>query len=426
MKKRFLMTAWGSFGDLHPYIAVAIGVRARGHDVAIAAGEVYRAKIEAEGIRFHPARPDLPSVDDTETVRRVMDPKTGSEFVIRKMALAQLEQSYEDLLPAARGYDLLVGHAVMYALPLVAETLRLPWVSVALQPIGFFSAYDPSVIPAAPKFHRLQRLVGRRGYAFILGLVTRRTRSWMRPVDDLRKRLGLSPARGNPLIEGAFSPLMTLAWFSPLIAPPQPDWPVNTRATGFPFYDRLEPGKGLDPRLAEFLKSGDPPIVFTLGTSAVFTAGDFYEESILAARKLGKRAVLLAGPNAQNPKWKSLDHSIFVADYAPHSELLPHAAATVHQGGIGTTAQALRAGRPMLVTPYGHDQPDNAERAARLGVARVVYPQHYTAERAVKELQLLLSDRSYSERAAKAGHQIRSEDGVAAACDALEEAAASR
>jgi UDP:flavonoid glycosyltransferase YjiC (YdhE family) len=176
--------------------------------------------------------------------------------------------------------------------------------------------------------------------------------------------------------------------------------------------------------LSEFLKKGEPPIVFTLGASAVLDAGDFFEQSILAAQKLRSRAVLLVGPQARRKKWNSLPPTMVVADYAPYSELLPHAAATVHQGGVGTTAQALRAGRPTLIVPYIQDQPDNAERVARLGVARVLYRKLYTAEQAVAELTRLLSDNSYSARAADVAQEIRTEDGVAAACDALEEFAA--
>jgi len=423
MRRRlFMMTTWGSFGDLHPYLAVAIGLRQRGHEVTIATSETYRSKTEAEGLGFHPVRPDLGSLyKNTDAVRSALDLTTGTEYVVRQLLLPHLEESYEDLLQACAGKDLLVSHPLAYALPLVAEKLRLPWVSVALQPFVFFSLYDPPVLPIATKPYRIHHLSWK--YPLLFGFMKRRSRQWMKPVDELRSRLGLAPAGGHPLFEGAFSPHGNLAWFSPLIALPQPDWPERTRITGFPFYDRQQPGQGLDSRLSEFLKKGEAPVVFTLGASTVLDAGDFFELSILAARRLGFRAVLLVGPQGRRKVRDSLPPTMFVANYAPYSELLPQAAATVHQGGIGTTAQALRAGRPMLIVPQTHDQPDNAERAARLGVARVLYRSLYSTQRATAELAQLLSDNSYSARAADVGQKIRDQDGVAAACDALEELA---
>src|ERR1019366_7653591 len=110
---------------------------------------------------------------------------------------------------------------------------------------------------------------------------------------------------------------------------------------------------------------------------------------------------------------------IVAFDYAPYSELFPRAAAIVHQGGVGTTAQAMRSGRPMLVMPYSHDQPDNAQRLTRLGIARSISRHRYNPARAAAELAHLLNNPAYSQRASEVAQQVRQEDGVRAACDAL-------
>src|SRR5262249_28459461 len=156
------------------------------------------------------------------------------------------------------------------------------------------------------------------------------------------------------------SPELTLAMFSPVLGGVQPDWPPNSQLTGFPFYDGLS--AALNPKLAAFLDGGQPPIVFTLGSAAVMAAGEFYTESLRAAQRLGNRAILVTRRDPGNVPAGPLPDGVAVFEYAPFSALFPRAAAIVHQGGIGTTGQALRAGRPMLVVPFGFDQPDNADR----------------------------------------------------------------
>jgi UDP:flavonoid glycosyltransferase YjiC (YdhE family) len=203
--------------------------------------------------------------------------------------------------------------------------------------------------------------------------------------------------------------------FSPLVGAPQPDWPANARVTGFAFYDRHEP---MPAALQAFLDAGDPPIVFTLGSAAVFDPGEFYRDSAAAARAIGRRAVLLVGQDALAAP--SSDQQIAVAPYAPFSELFPRAAVIVHQAGIGTTAQALRAGRPMLIVPFSHDQPDNGARMVRLGVARVIGRRQYSASSATDALRGLLDDPSYSAKAGAAAAQIQRENGVARAGDIIE------
>jgi rhamnosyltransferase subunit B len=216
--------------------------------------------------------------------------------------------------------------------------------------------------------------------------------------------------------------------FSPLLGAPQPDWPPNTEITGFVFYDGDAGKQELPEEVEEFLQAGEPPVVFTLGSAAVLDAGDFYEQSAEAARIAGVRAVLLVGTDPRNvprnvPGMQS--SSICVARYAPYSKLFPRAALIVHQGGVGTTAQAMRAGRPMLVMPYSHDQPDNARRMRRLGVAGVIQREDYTAERAARRIERVLRHPRFARRAAEVGELVQHEDGLARTCDALESLARS-
>lgn len=416
MTKRILLATFGSLGDLHPYIAVALGLKARGHDAVIATSGFYRQKIEALGIGFCAIRPDAPDLEANPTLmQKIMDQATGTECVICELIMPVLHQTYDDLSVAAEGADLLVSHTLTFPVRLIAEKKGIPWASTLLQPIGFMSVYDPPVLPVAPFLSKL-RFLGSTFHRILFGLGKWKVRSWCDPLHRLRAEIGLPSVRESPLFEGQHSPTLGLAMFSPLLAAQQPDWPPQTAITGFPFFDQ---DSIMPPELSRFLDDGPPPIVFTLGSSAVMDAGQFYEHSAAAAKLLGRRAVLLIGKDPRNRR-ASLPHAVAAFEYAPFSELFPRAAAIVHQGGVGTTAQAMRSGRPMLVMPYAHDQPDNAARVVRLGIARTISRNRYNAARAAAELKHLLDNPSYAQKASEIGQKVRQEDGVRAACDALE------
>lgn len=413
---RIVLTSWGSYGDVFPYLGLALALKARGHQPVLATSPYYRTLVESQGIGFSPVRPDI-DPNDFALIRRLMDPIRGTQVILRELLAPTVRDAYRDLDEAVRDAALLVTHPVTFAGPLIAEKRELPWVSSVLAPLSFFSAHDLPVFPPLPQAVHLGRLGTPVSRAFI-GFAKMVTRPWMAPVRALRKELGL-PERGDPLYEGQFSPRLTLALFSRLLADPQPDWPSSTHVTGFVFYNGPA---GMPAQLEEFLANGDAPVVFTLGSSAVGAAGGFYHESARTAARLGVRAVLLVGrdPAARPPG--PLPAGVIALESAPHQELFPRAAAIVHQGGIGTTGQALRSGRPMLVVPHAHDQPDNAFRVKRLGVARVLYPGKYIESRVAAHLRALLDDARLAERAAVVGRTVRSEQGTEQAAEALERA----
>jgi UDP:flavonoid glycosyltransferase YjiC (YdhE family) len=418
---RIVFATYGSLGDLHPVMAIGRELRQRGHRVVIASSDVHRERVEAAGLGFHAARPTL-SPDDKELLRATMDAAKGPERVIRGVMMPALRDSYADLkaaIDADGGADLLVTSEIAFAGPILADQLGIRWASTVLAPISFFSQYDPPVLPALPGLRWLQRLAPPAMNRWLLGLGRRMAAGWAGPVHELRRELGLRPVE-HPIFEGKHGRDLVLALFSRVLAEPQPDWPRNTVLTGFAFYDRLEPHAGLSPELQQFLDAGDPPIVFTLGSAAVFDAGRFFVESAEAAARVGRRAVLLIGFDPSNVPAGRLPDGVVAVEYAPFSELFPRAAAIVHQGGVGTTAQALRAGRPSLIMPYSHDQPDNAARAERLGVARTIERRGYTARSAAAALRPLLEDGAYAARAAMVAEPVRAEDGARTAADAME------
>jgi UDP:flavonoid glycosyltransferase YjiC (YdhE family) len=408
---KILFTTFGSFGDLHPYLAVGRELCRLGHSAAIGTSATYREKIQAQGLGFEPIRPDL-SLGDADTIRYFFDQARGTERVIRAMA-SIIRETYEDTDAAAQRHDAIVTHPLSFAAVMIAEKRKMPWISSVLAPGSFLSAYDPPIPAPYPWLVKVRALGPGAMRALWRALLPISLR-WMQPILELRRDLGL-PWRGNPLFDAAHSPELVLALFSRVFAQPQPDWPKHTVVTGFPFHDApSDPEAELAPELTLFLSAGSPPVVFTLGSSAVAAAGDFYMASLNAVERVGARALFLTGPHPQGLP-ERLPSNVLAWPYAPHEQIFPRSAAIVHQGGIGTTGQALRSGRPMLVVPFAHDQFDNADHARRLGAAKVIARRKYSGRTAAGALRSLLSESSYRKSAEKVGEAIQMENGAGAA-----------
>ncbi len=418
---RIVLSNIGTLGDINPLIAIALELKRRRHVPVMALPAVYEARIRPLGLEFHAIRPDI-DPNNNLLVEMIYDVNKGTETGLREFLFPVLRQTFDDLLDAATQptrADLLLLGELNYAGPLVAEVTEIPWVSYVLAPLSFFSAFDPPVLPPYPRLARADKAVP--GFGRVIRRLARFvSRKWPQPIYDLRRELGL-PKGANPLFDAKHSPNLVLALFSRVLGVEQKDWPPHTLITGFCFYDADGGNKSLPPQLEQFLVGGEAPVVFTLGSAAVLAAGDFYEHSARAAIRMGIRAVLLIGTDPRNRLQTELPDSICVAEYAPYSALFPRAALVVHQGGVGTTAQCLRAGKPMLIMPYSHDQPDNARRMRRLKVARSIKKSSYTPTKVARRLKAMLAELRLVERAASVAEQLKHEDGVRAACDALEE-----
>ena len=414
---RIVLSTMGSLGDLHPKIALGLELKNRGHEVVINTWESYREKIDHLGLEFYPMRPDVDQ-SNRELLADLMHPVKGPEKVIRELVFPYLHQMYDDLMTACDGADLMVTGELIYIARSVFEKTGIKWVSTSLAPLSMFSWADPNVYPQAEWLELLRPLPS----AFHSGLFAfmRSTIShWYKPYRSFRRELGLSEDH-DPMFTGKYSSLLHLAMFSKALALPQPDWWQPTVQIGFCFYDgQLDAGQ-MPEGLEEFLSRGEPPIVFTLGSAAVMDPRDFFDESAKAAMLLGRRAVLIYGNENDPPS--GLTEEIGGFPYAPFSKVFPRSAAVVHQGGVGTTGQVLRAGVPALIMPYSHDQPDNAARCRRNGVARTIRRNRYSAQTAVNELKQLFGDPLYRERAKLAASVVATECGTSGACDAIENA----
>src|SRR5262245_63603702 len=213
---------------------------------------------------------------------------------------------------------------------------------------------------------------------------------------------------------------MTLGLWSRRLRGPARDDPPGMTICGAAF--PVEPDS-LDPELESFLQAGDPPVVVTLGTSAREMGWPLYEAAADACAQLGRRAVLLFRSRSRP---EHLPDGVVALASAPHGRLLSRACALVHHAGAGTGAQALRSDRPAVIVPFGHDQIDNALRAERLGVARVVPRKRASVDRLARSLEFVLADERILATAREVGESVGREQGASVAADQLERLAPPR
>jgi UDP:flavonoid glycosyltransferase YjiC (YdhE family) len=217
------------------------------------------------------------------------------------------------------------------------------------------------------------------------------------------------------------SPQRVVGLFPEWFAPPQPDWPQNLFLPGFVDYQPEDaarpPDAPLTPEMEAFLAKGDAPIVFTPG-SAMQHGDRFFQAAIEATQTLMKRAILLTRFRDQLPA--KLPGGMLHVEWVQLGRLLPHATALVYHGGIGTLAQAVKAGIPHLIVPFAHDQPDNANRLKALGIAERLDPGKFTATRVVEKLDWLLNDPLVRARCAGYAGQVDFEKALGEACEVIE------
>jgi len=346
---RLLLVALGSSGDVHPFIGVGLALKRRGHDVTILTNGYFESLVRRAGLDFHA----VGLAEDYERATRdpdLWDAVEGLRVVWRSVCAPAMRPTYDFIEKAVTAERcIVVGHPWAFGARLAQETMGVPLVTAYLQPAMLRTCHGELEIAGVKIPGWLP--VSFRGLLWkaIDWLVA--DRLFCPELNRVRRELGLKPVR-NILGEWIHSPRRGVALFPDWFAPAQPDWPRQLAMTGFPLFDEA-PFRGRSADLEKFLAEGDRPIVFTPG-SAMRHARGFFQVSLEACRALHRRAIFLTPYTEQVPR--DLPPTIRDFAYVPFSLLLDRAAALVHHGGIGTCAQAMKAGVPQIIVPMAHDQ----------------------------------------------------------------------
>ncbi len=407
---RVLLGPAGSAGDVHPFVGVGKALRARGHEVIVLTCPYFRKVVERAGLRLEP-------VSSVEALRAAMEdpdlwhPWRGYRVLLRALGPAIREVYEKTVGLVAPGRTVIAGQWGAFGMRLAAEKLRVPMATVHLQPAAFVSAYRAPDLPLPGV--RYWPLAARR---LLVRVLERLGDRMLNPiVRPLRRDVGLPPA-SRAMTGWSLSPDRVIGLFPEWYGVPQPDWPPQTRLTGFPLYDEGD-AISMPEEVAELLDAGSAPVVFTPG-SACLHGRPFFEAGAEACTRLGRRGLLLTRHREQLPP--ELPEGVRHFDYVPFGRLLPRCAALVHHGGIGTTAQGLAAGIPQLVMPMAFDQPDNAARLRAFGVGSSLSPRRFVGPAVARELGALLDSGEVAERCRTLAQRLREGDPVTPTCELIE------
>ncbi len=330
---RLLMTALGSYGDVYPIVGLGAEMLARGHQVSILTNPFFQSVVESAELELLP----LGTTQDYEDLAHhedLWDPFRGPTMILRTCIEQTLRPIYEYLESEYRpGETILVAHGLDMASRVFQEKHQAPLASVHLAPLGLRSFNESPQMFGMMMSDRLPRWFRRAQYSLADKYLDRLIGP---ELNKFRSELGLTPESGF-FREWYFSPQLVLGLFPEWFAAAQPDWPANTHLTGFPLWDQAMTMPMPDDA-AEFLATGEPPIVFAPG-SAMTEGEEFFEAAVQACQQLGRRGMLLTKYTDQLPK--RLPSGVQHFSFVPFSQLLPRAAALVHHGGIGTSAHSL-------------------------------------------------------------------------------------
>lgn len=409
----FVLLPIGSAGDVHPFIGLGLRLRARGHTATLFTSPHFETLIRRHGFRFEPLGTEEQFHEVIENPK-LWEPMGGFRLVADWAMIHSLPIILERLR-ALRAEQEIVVLAQATALGARLAQLKddIPLLTVHLQPAMFRSSYDSARLPNLLLGDGVPRWLKRFQFWLTDRLVIDPIVT--APLNTALREQRLPPAK-DLLSRWWHSPQGVVALFPPWYMQPQPDWPAGVKLTGFPLWDDSH-DEPLPADVEAFLAAGDPPIAFTPG-SAMKHAGTFFEAAVAACGRLGRRGLLLTRHAEQIPA--NLPASVRHVSYAPFTQLLPRCAALVHHGGIGSAAQALAAGVPHLVYPMAHDQPDNAYRLQKLGVAESLPPKKFRTDRVAAALDRLTSDPQVAHHCRDYAERIAAQDGLEETVDWIE------
>ncbi|MGD8793209.1 MAG: glycosyltransferase [Anaerolineae bacterium] len=409
---RFTILAYGTRGDVQPYVALGVALQRAGHTVRLAAPAVFHDLVAGYGLAFH----GLPG-DPADLMLQVADGASANlvsqSVVVLRHTLPLARQMVDSVQKACQGAEAIVHSMLMTVIGHQMAVARgVPDFSALI-----FLVFCPtSAFPVptlAPGKHRARNRLSHVAFTQLFWQMNRLAYAYLR-----RGNHDLPPLSGWPLDRSLDRPTPILYGLSSQIVPRPDDWGPDTHLTG---YWTMPPPAGWrpPPEVEAFLAAGPPPVLVSFGSLMTRRVEQLTEVVLGALARTGQRAVLVRGWGGIGQR--ALPPQILALDSVPFEWLFPRMAALVHHGGVGTTATGLRAGVPAVIVPFTADQPFWGRQVARLGVGPApIPPKKLSVDRLAAAIEAALGDGAMRQRAADLGERLRAEDGAGRAVEILE------
>ncbi|CAG0937526.1 vancomycin aglycone glucosyltransferase [Thermoflexales bacterium] len=418
---RIAVIAFGSRGDVEPYLALAKGLKNAGHVVRLVAHENFGTFIKAHGVEFWPVEGNAQDVAQSAAMRELLE--KGRFLAILKQMGAEAQNNAlafgRDGLQACDGMELIVaGIGGMFIGVALAEKLNIQFMQAHYVPFTPTRAYPSALFPKLPSFvkgplnhvsYRLTQQMLWQGFRSADNIMRQQVLGV--PKASFRGPYGSERFKQNPILYG----------YSAAVLPKPTDWNERMHVTGYWFLDPV--AEWTPPAdLLEFLEAGASPVFIGFGSMTTRHPTEMTQTILQALARTQQRAILLSGWGGLHPA--NLPETIYALDSIPFAWLFPRVAAVVHHGGSGTTSAGLRAGVPSIIVPFFGDQPFWGQRVADLGVGpQPILRKQLTADRLAQAIQSAVTDQAMRQRAAELGAQIRAEDGIACAVEIINQLA---
>lgn len=410
---KFVLTCYGTRGDVEPPVAVGRELLRRGHDVRMAVPPDLVDFVEAAGPSAVGFGPDLRSFVDSvhntwKNRSRIKDQVRLWRESRQRHARCWMQMS-TTLMALADGADvLLTGLYLEECAANIAEYYDVPLATLHHSPIRSNSQV------ASPLPARLNRF-------------TMTVREWLlywsmstKVEHAQRRELGLSrvigpSSRRMARRQGTLEIQAYDEVCFPRLASEWAKWDAQR-----PFVGALTMGLATDAddEVASWVALGKPPICFGFGSMPVESPADTIDMISAACAQLGERALVCAGW-ADYRGVPRLEH-VKVVGAVNYEAVFPACRAVVHHGGAGTTAASLRAGVPTLVLPTFPDQTLWGVQVDRLKVGTTRLLSATTCESLVADLRKILAPDYVSRASTLATRMTKPTESVAKTAALLE------
>jgi rhamnosyltransferase subunit B len=418
--RKLVFVGFGSLGDVIPLLAVA-ELMTRSHDVVFLANEYFRDFIERHGVAFHPIGTVADQLSAKESEASSGETKEGRAHRFDRIIGRSFEPAYRYLrsLVEAGVQPVVISHGNLSPAVFACEAFNLPTI---------MTYYSPSHIPNNDE-DAIQFFAYQGKKVWWLRHVQIPLQKFMQRVhfdvkdryNEYRVQCGLPPAPG----------LLRSLWYATVPKRRKigariakqiallPEWfcePIdkklgNVKFVGFPFLDPA--AAEVNEELERFLVEHPRPLVFTPGT-AVEDVREFCAQIIPICRKVGAPGIFVSrhGRSAFDAMPKVDDVPLLFVEHAEFSSLLPRSRCLIHHGGIGTVAQAIRAGIPQIVRPRMYDQPANGLRVMMFGLGGSLAPSHFSPNAVARTLSHMERSPLHRERIPYYAGLVRQESGT--------------